>query len=91
MQDIINAELFPVPSAKVKAEAQSVLDGGGWIYIHAYISKLTRTANSAGVLLYMVNAERKGKNRPYVINRLYRSFAHIRRSLEEAALYATAY
>lgn len=91
MKDIINAELFPTPAARVRAEAQSVLDGGGWIHIHAYISQLARTADSAGVLLYMVHAERKGKNRPYIINRLYRAFAHIRRSLEEAALYAAAY
>lgn len=88
MPSIINSELFPAPTVQARAEAKSVLDGGGWIYIHAYISQLSRTPKDAGLILYMVHTERSGKNRPYVLNRLYRCFANIRRSLEESALYA---
>lgn len=83
-------ELLKTPirlPAPVKAELKEVADTG-WINIHRVMSQFDRDdPNTMEKLLHLLRCERSGKKRPFVLHRLYRAYADMRRQMEERALY----
>jgi len=60
----------------------------GWISIHAYMSQLEPSEASMDVLFYLLRAETRSRKRLFIMHRLYRCFADMRRRLEEHVIYA---
>ena len=70
-----------------QAEKLEELLTHGWGYIHAYLSSVPKQEKSLPLLEALTAMELRGKNRHYVVHRLYRCFAEVRKSCEEKLLY----
>lgn len=74
-----------VPAAEQR-KLKPMLEGG-WINVHAKTTKIPKTSEGFHLLVKLIFIEHENACRPYVLHRLYRKAAAIRKDLEEQFLY----
>jgi len=72
--------------ATLKKELDELLEHG-WIHVHAYMSQLDYNDASMDILLYMIRREVNGRNRDYILHRVYRCYKKMQLLNEERELY----